>query len=86
MILRLNNNYILHDYAYKSEIIENVNEVSEEDGEPTETYLVEVRAYLEEQKRKTSTERNTRQISGGKKDNCIVTDINFDQNITAGTC
>ena len=62
-----NNNNILHDYAYKSEIVEKVNEVSEEDVEPTEKYLAEVRAYLEEQKRKTSMERNTRQISGGKR-------------------
>ena len=72
-----NNNNILHDYAYKSEIVENIHEDSEEDGEPTEKYVTEVRAYLEEQKHKTSTERNTRQISGGKKDNNYI--FNFDQ-------
>ena len=46
--------------------------VSEENGETNENgkinenFVAEVRAYLEEQKKKSATERNTRQISSCK--------------------
>ena len=40
--------------------------VKEENGELSDNFVAEVRAYLEEQKRKSSTERNARQISGSK--------------------
>ena len=47
----------------KSDTVLNVDE---ENVEPSENFLIEIRTYLEEQKSKNSTERNSRQISGGK--------------------
>ena len=49
----------------KSDAVSNVDK--ENHGEPNKNFVAEVRAYLEEQKRKSSMERNTRQISGCKQ-------------------
>ena len=49
----------------KSHTVPNVDE--ETHGELNKDFVAEVRAYLEEQKRKSSMERNTRQISGCKQ-------------------
>jgi hypothetical protein len=39
--------------------------VTNVEEENRESFVAEVRAYLEEQKSKSATERNARQISGG---------------------
>jgi hypothetical protein len=41
-------------------------DVDEENREPNKNFVAEVRAYFEDQKSKSATERNARQISGGK--------------------
>ena len=48
---------------HKSDTVPNVHDENEESNE---NFVTEVRAYLEEQERETSKERNTRQISGCK--------------------
>ena len=43
-----------------------VNHIPEDDGEPSENFLTQVREYFEEEKGKSTVDRHTRQISGGK--------------------
>jgi hypothetical protein len=53
--------------ATKLNLIPNtVPNADEENRERNKNFVAEVRAYLEEQKSKSETERNARQISGGK--------------------
>ena len=53
-------------HCTQSATVPNVSEENGENGEINENFVAEVRAYLEEQKRKSATERNKRQISGSK--------------------
>lgn len=62
----LNFIYKLHAMTitlHKSDTVPNVHD---ENGEPNEDFVTEVRKYFEEQRSKNSKERNTRQISGCK--------------------
>ena len=42
------------------------NHIPEDDGEPSENFLTQVRRYFEQEKEKNTVDRHTRQISGGK--------------------
>ena len=53
-------------HCTQSATVPNVSEENGENGEINENVMVEVRAYFEEQKRKSAMERNKRQISGSK--------------------
>ena len=48
-----------------------VNHIPEDDGEPSENFLTQVRKYFEQESGKSTVDRHTRQISGGKIINIV---------------